>query len=250
MDPYMTAYTVMLVVGGFFLAVLSFAGHLHIGGGDHDMQVGHAGTDVAVAGHGEVDVHAHAGEHHAGTGHGHEAHDDSSSGFSIMSPFVWSTFIAMSGLGGIVTTKAGLVGAWSTPPAFGSGLVVALATMFGFNVLLDKIEGSSHFSVADSIELEGEVITSIPAAGVGEVAFTAKGARRSGPARSADAVDLPQGTRVAIVRTEGTCLFVRPTTEERLRLLGPAAVRRSTEAVEAVEPESQTPPHVEAEQES
>jgi len=249
MDPYMTAYTVMLVVGGFFLAVLSFAGHLHIGGGDHDMQVGHAGTDVAVAGHGEVDVHAHAGESHAGTGHGHDAHDDGSSGFSLMSPFVWSTFIAMSGLGGIVTTKAGLVGPWSAPPAFGSGLVVALATMFGFNALLDKIEGSSHFRMADSVELEGEVITSIPAAGVGEVAFTAKGARRGGPARSADAVDLPQGTRVAIVRTEGTCLFVRPTTEERLRLLGPTAQTRTGLAVADADVPAQDTPQADAEQE-
>lgn len=227
MDPYTLAYWIMLAVGGLLLAVLSLAGHLHFGAGD-DLGLDQ-GPDVSI--HVDADIHG-PGDLHVGEGGADLPHDASpldaahAGTFTFLSPIVWSTFLAMSGVAGVVATHVGVRGPWSMPPAFGTGLALSLAAMFGFNTLLRNVQGTSGFRAADLVGNEGEVITPVPARGYGEIALVVRSARRTGPAKSADRVDIPRGTKVTIVSVAGGTFTVRPTIDERLRLISPSEAER------------------------
>jgi hypothetical protein len=57
---------------------------------------------------------------------------------------------------------------------------------------------------------ECQVITPVPAGGAGEVAYTIKGQREQGPARSADGSAIAKGQLVTVDRVLGSTLYVRP----------------------------------------
>jgi len=69
-------------------------------------------------------------------------------------------------------------------------------------------QGSSEAIVADLIGVEAEVITAIPAEGLGEIAYTAKQSHYSAPARTVDGKSLGPHTPVKIVRILGGTYFV------------------------------------------
>jgi len=221
MDPYLLLHYTMAGIGLAGLAVLGLAGHLHIGGGHgldagHDLDVGHdvdVGHDLDV-GHG-VDV-----DHGLEAGHAPGDLDhDLGGAFHAWSPIVVSTVLFMSGASGIAATNLGLGGGWSLPPAFGAGLLVSAAALFGLNTMMRKLQGTCSYRNTDIVHRDAEVITPIPEGGVGEVAFIIQHTRRCGPARSADGAAVPRGARVTIVDLRDNGYLVRPTTEERLRLL-------------------------------
>jgi membrane protein implicated in regulation of membrane protease activity len=182
--------------------------------GGVDLGHGDAGADV---GHGDlggdVDVD-HGGEL------GHEVSEMSSSVVGILSPSIWATFMAMAGASGLIAENTGIGGPWSLVVALAAGTALSAVALFGLNTLARNVQGSSHIRLADTTNLEGQVITTIPAEGTGEVAYSARGSRRGGPARSADGKEIPRGTQVIIVKHEGGFFYVRPTVDERLRLLG------------------------------
>jgi len=69
-------------------------------------------------------------------------------------------------------------------------------------------QGSSEAIVADLVGVEAEVITAIPAEGLGEIAYNAKQARYNAPARTVDGKSLGPHTVVKIVRVLGGTYFV------------------------------------------
>lgn len=211
---YMTIYWAGAIIGCGYLVFSAVTGHLgglfdhDVGGAEHDVHVdvGHGTEAVGDGGHVEGAAHA-------------ESDSGGAYAFTVASPAIISAFIGMAGICGLILSQAGVGGPLSLLVSCAVGMALAASALFGLNGLLERVQGSSHIRLADAANLEAEVITSVPEHGVGEIAFTAKGSRRTGPARAVDGAPIPRGARVVIVHYQDGCFHVQPTIDERLRLL-------------------------------
>jgi membrane protein implicated in regulation of membrane protease activity len=122
-----------------------------------------------------------------------------------------------------LATIAGSLGAFGLVAQFGLGLapwpsvLVAvplalvfsyLATWLAWRVLVGS-SSTSAIAAGDLAGAEAEVITPIPAGGVGEAAAFVRGQRYTSPAREVDGLEVPRGAVVSIVRLAGSTLYVR-----------------------------------------
>ena len=89
------------------------------------------------------------------------------------------------------------------------GLVVGLASHLVFYYAFIKPQGSSEMTIRDVLGARAEVITPIPAGGLGEIAFVAQGARVTMSARSADGGALARGVTVLVDDRVGSVAIVR-----------------------------------------
>jgi len=209
---------------------LGDAGH---GGLDHgDLHLGEGGLDhgdlhVGDAGHGGLDhgdVHVGEAGHGADAGHGAEGgHGDGGIDHGDMditdhappihaspwNPLVIASFVGGVGGFGIVGTRViGLQSFLSLVVALPAGLVLA-GIIFGLYVLLiSQAGGSSAATWADIRGASGQVVTPIPAKGLGEVVYVARGSRFASAARSVDGRPIPAGTRVTILDAEKAAVVV------------------------------------------
>jgi membrane protein implicated in regulation of membrane protease activity len=214
-------YLFCLVVGLGFAIVSGFLGGiLHMGDGgdvgiDHDFSVDHdfsADTDASVD-HDLSADHADSGE----VG----AH------LSPISPPVLSTFLAGFGFAGMVSEKALHLPWFLSGPlatAFSLGMAVLAFVLVG--KLMSSSQGTSHVRFSDMIGTEAEVITPIPAEGVGEIAYNTPTGRISCAARSETGAMIPKHSMVTITQVVGSVAMVRETIDEQLRHL---AVEEQTE---------------------
>jgi hypothetical protein len=208
------------VAFGFVFALVTavfgeLGGHVHIG---HIGHIGHVGSDIG--GHsGEVGVghdadagvtHAGGVAHHPGgavVGVGDEQQFPQSSVFNTLTILVFIAFFGLAGLFSTWVLKA------SPVVSLAFALPVALFAALGEFVLYVKVfikaQGSSEATMNDILGCEAEVITSIPAERVGEIAYVIKGSRYNGPAVSADKEDLTRGTKVQVVNTRAGKWVVR-----------------------------------------
>jgi hypothetical protein len=183
------------LVFGLLLAIISAVAGGH---GDHG---GHFGHD-----HG----HAHGG-----------ANGDVS--FPYLSPAVIGSFFAAFGAGGLIATEGfgftSLIAHLGI--ALGSG--VGLGALAGFIILrVVRAAESSSLVLEDSlVSSDGEVVTEIPARGVGEVALVAAGSRMTFPARSESGAAIPRLAHIEVTRVVGGTVYVREHVEEKLRRLEP-----------------------------
>lgn len=146
------------------------------------------------------DVHVDAG------GHFHAGHPHPISGTTI------ATFVTGFGGGGTVAHylfELRLVGSLSVATA--AGLVLAGAAFVVLELIFKQTQAGSEFTIADLVGYDAAVITAIPADGTGEVAYTVKDQRESGPARSADGTAIANGRQVVIEKVIGSTLYVRVT---------------------------------------
>ncbi len=178
-------YLVCFSVGLIFAIASAALGHLF---GGHDIH-----GDVGTGGH------ADAGFQHTGM-----------PGISIFSPTVIASFItAFGGFGMIFTkfeaTKAPLI---SAPLALASGVVIAGAVFWLFNLVFSKTQSSSESRVASLIGQIATIVSPIPENGMGEIAYVQAGSRYSAPARSETGGPIPAGKSVKITRTVGSQFFV------------------------------------------
>jgi membrane protein implicated in regulation of membrane protease activity len=197
------AYIALAVVGCGFVLVSAFLGHGH-DSGDGGPAGGHPAAESSSHGDYGVDGSGH-GATHASSGGGAEFH------FPFFSPLALATFCAAIGAWGLIAQFGFRVAGdrsllIAIPAALATAWLVAWASW-------RLVRGSTGTSVIRLSALAGspaEVITPIPAGGVGEVAALVAGQRFTAPAREADGGALARGAAVTIVRMVGTTLLVTP----------------------------------------
>jgi membrane protein implicated in regulation of membrane protease activity len=122
-----------------------------------------------------------------------------------------------------LATLAGSLGAFGLIVQFGFGLTdwpsvlaaVPLAFAFSYAAtyaawrVLVGSSTTSAIATADLAGTEAEVITPIPAGGVGEAAAFVGGQRFASPAREVDGLEVPRGAIVSVVRFAGSTLYVK-----------------------------------------
>ena len=131
-------------------------------------------------------------------------------GAAIFNTITVSTFVGFFGLSGLfaiwVLNMSPLPSlALSLPTA----VLIAAAQFILYLKIFVHAQGSSEATMAETLGCEAEVITPIPAARLGEIAYVIKGSRYTAPAASADKEDIPRGTRVQVVNIRGATFVVR-----------------------------------------
>jgi membrane-bound ClpP family serine protease len=103
--------------------------------------------------------------------------------------------------------------------ASGSGLVVAGVIFYLFYKIFQVTQASSEPTRETVLDIEAEVITPIPADGVGEISYVVKGSRFTAPARSEEKEPIAKRTMVRITKVVGSIFYVREIPDETLRRL-------------------------------
>ncbi|MGA3267957.1 MAG: NfeD family protein [Verrucomicrobiota bacterium] len=162
---------------------------------------------TVLAGH----FFGHSGHLEGSGGHAEAGSDTSDApGISIFSPTILASFITAFGAFGVVFCQFP-----ATDPVFISaplsilgGLIVAGALMVFFRYVFSHTQSSSESHVARLIGAEANVITPIPANGMGEIAYVVGGTRYTAPARGERGIAVDNGRTVKIVRVVGTQFYV------------------------------------------
>lgn len=221
-------YLIFLVIGGGYAVISFFFSSM---GGDHDVSASHdvdmghdfdLGHDVDVdVGHDfdldhDVDVGHDVGQ---GAEHGElaVAADTSLTHLGPFSPMIVAMFMACFGLSGIIFTKAVPLGIFSFLPSVACGAAGAWVMLSLFNKLFAATEASSEAEAWRLVGQEAVVITPVPADGVGEIQYVARGSTFSAPARTRDGTPLERGMRATIVDASQSIFIVRKSIEERFR---------------------------------
>lgn len=178
----MIVYTICLVFGLIFTLFSAIAGHLF---GGHEV----VGTD---------------GQADGGVG------SDGVPGISFFSPTVLASFITAFGAFGLILCQIQMTSSvWiNAPISFVGGLIVALFTLWLFNAMFKKTQGSSESRVATLVGMTAAIISPIPINGVGEISYTQAGSRYTAPARAEKGGSIASGQTVKITRIVGTQFYV------------------------------------------
>lgn len=175
-----------------------------------------------LTGHGDsgADAGAEAGGHLAdmhygvdGQGHGHASAGHGAAPsfhFPLFSPLALATLFAAVGAYGLIALHGfGASEGASLAVAVPAALATAYAvTYVGWRVISGS-RGTSAIGLGQLAGVEAEVITPIPAGGLGEVAALVAGQRYAGPAREAEGREVARGARVTVQGMVGTTLVVR-----------------------------------------
>jgi hypothetical protein len=145
---------------------------------------------------------------------GHDVHGDSSEGaphFTLLSPLTLAILFASIGAFGLITRYGfGLDDGPSIILSVIGGLGTAYVVARAAGSIIMGARGTSAIKADAFVGSRGEVITSIPVGGVGEVALLLSNQRYTSPARSADGSAIATGAAVTVVRLAGTTLVVAP----------------------------------------
>jgi membrane-bound ClpP family serine protease len=130
--------------------------------------------------------------------------------FSPLSPTIIATFLAVFGGTGMICIKVFEMSNYgSIPVALAVGLGVSTVIFFAMEWIFRKTQGSTNIESARLIGAHADVITPIPAGGVGEIAYVIRGTRQNAPARSADGKAIEGFAEVEIIRIVGSSFIVR-----------------------------------------
>ena len=173
------------------------------------MFFGHGDTHASSHG-AEADVHVDYGVQ--GGGHGKVSASEgatTSFHFPLFSPLALATLFSAVGAYGLIAIHGFGAGegrslAVAVPAAFATAYLV---TYIGWR-LVSTSRGSSAIRLADLAGAQAEVITPIPAGGIGEVAALVDGQRYAGPAREENGQEVPRGARVTVKGLVGTTLVI------------------------------------------
>ncbi|HKS16045.1 MAG TPA: hypothetical protein VJU16_01975 [Planctomycetota bacterium] len=148
-------------------------------------------------------------EAHVGAGHDIHVTAGDTVHFPLLSPVTLAMFISSFGGAGYIYKHAlGLPVVSHVVLAAATACAIALAVAWLLYKIFKLTQGSSEAHVADLIGIDAEVITAIPAEGLGEIAYTAKQAHYSAPARTVDGKALGPHTPVKIVKILGGTYIV------------------------------------------
>jgi membrane protein implicated in regulation of membrane protease activity len=200
----------MLVLGYMVLAALG-AGYILV-----SMLLGHL-VDVGAqdpGAHAGADVHSGGGDY----GVEHSGHGNATAGDGVAPAFHFPFFspLALAALAGSIG-GLGLVGRFGFKLADGPSLLFAvpaalvvtyLVTWMTWKVAMSSV-GTSTIRADRLAGVPAEILTPIPAGGVGEAAALVDGQRFAGPAREVDGREVARGTPVTVVRLSGSTLVVK-----------------------------------------
>jgi membrane protein implicated in regulation of membrane protease activity len=93
--------------------------------------------------------------------------------------------------------------------ALPAGFVFTYAVTWGAVRVLRGSTGTTALRPDDLEHAQAEILTPIPAGGVGEAAAVVHGERFTAPAREVDGAEVPRGALVTVVRYAGATLYVR-----------------------------------------
>lgn len=200
----LTFYFICVLVGLIF-AVLSF---IFSGGFEANVDVSmDVGADFGADAGGDFGHDISGGD--VGIGEVH---------FPLFSPVVLACFVTAFGGGGIIGLKVfPFMPILSLLIATGSGLLVGLLVGFIVMKIFKALEVNAITTKKSLIGSIAEVTEIIGAAGVGEIAFSGKQGRISGPARSEENKDIGRHAMVTITRVVGGLYYVREHVDEKLR---------------------------------
>lgn len=150
---------------------------------------------------------------------GHDVSGESSGvHLSPINSITIATFITTFGGTGVIVTKLLYFPAiLSLPTAFLSGIGVSALVFLILAKMFAITESSSEAYLPHLIDTTAEVITTIPADGVGEVAYVSKGTRYNKFARSEEYTEIPKNSMVKITRIVGGTVYVKEILDEKLR---------------------------------
>jgi membrane protein implicated in regulation of membrane protease activity len=195
-------YIVLAIVGAGYVLVSMLLGHL-VDFGSHDPGA-HIGADAHTAS-------ADYGVDHVG--HGHATAGDGVAPafhFPFFSPLALATLAAaIGGLGLVVRFGTKVSDGQSLLVAVPGALVVTyIVTWVSWRVASSSL-GTSTIRPDNLVGAPAEILTPIPAGGVGEAAALVGGQRFTGPAREIEGREVPRGTAVTVVRLSGSTLIVK-----------------------------------------
>ncbi len=147
---------------------------------------------------------------------GGDIHVDASGHFDAghlhpLSGTVIATFVTGFGGGGVIAhylLQWALLGSLGLATACGLGL--AGAAFLILDLIFSQTQAGSEFAMNELVGREAEVVTAIPAGGVGEVSYVVRGQREVSPARTVGARALTKGSLVVIDVVTGNTVHVRP----------------------------------------
>ncbi|MBN2492496.1 MAG: hypothetical protein JXQ29_16730 [Planctomycetes bacterium] len=190
---------------GLLFTVLSFllSGVFESGDvGDHSFEAG---------AHGDVGV-GHVDAAHPEVSASPDAHAGDVAALSPVSPTTISMFITAFGAVGYLALVYFEMNDWylHLPLATAAGFGMAALIFWVLYKVFQVTVSSSEVTVASLPGTPGEVIVAIPAHGLGEIAYTARGSRYNAPARSLDGQPLAQFSTVVIRKVVGGTCVVSP----------------------------------------
>jgi hypothetical protein len=147
------------------------------------------------------------------------ASSDGANDYPVFSPL--NIALAMTSFGGVGTILniLALPGYVTFPGAAVAGAAMWGATFYFFFRLFRATQGSSEAVVDQLVGKEASVTVSIPANGLGEIRFVARGSGYNAPARLEDGSALAQGSSVIITRIDDGVYVVKASVDERLKQL-------------------------------
>jgi hypothetical protein len=193
-------YVVLAVLGAGYVLVSLLLGH--VGDfGSHHAGADAGGTHGASSGYG-VD---HSGHGHVSAGDGGPAVFH----FPVFSPLALATLsAALGGLGLIARFGFGLADRGSLLLAVPGALLVTYAVTWAAWRVAVGSRGTSAIRPEGLAGAPAEILTPIPAGGVGEAAALMDGQRFAGPAREVSGREVPRGAVVKVVSLSGSTLIV------------------------------------------
>ncbi len=151
---------------------------------------------------GDSDVHVDAS--------GHIGFEGGDVGLSVASPTLIAAFLSGFGGTGLIIHNLYHPGAGlSLLIATIGGLVIAGGAYVILGFLYQKTQAGSEFRDEQVVGRSAEVTLAIPDSGVGEIAFSVKGAREVAPARSEDGIPIPRHAAVKITKAVAGTFYVK-----------------------------------------
>jgi hypothetical protein len=147
---------------------------------------------------------------HEGGGPAHHGPDGADhGGFSLLSPMTVAILMASIGAYGLIARYGlGVGDDASVLLAVGAGVITAYVVARITWAATRAGRSSTAIAVTSLVGATGDVVTPIPAGGLGEVALIIDGQRYVGPARSVDGAALARGTTITVARMIGTTMLV------------------------------------------
>lgn len=127
---------------------------------------------------------------------------------------LFGTLAVISGSGVLLTKYAGISHIYVLIISLIIGLLAYFVIYYLLVIPLSNAESSTSISVQDLVGKTGEVITTIPADGYGEVFITSTNGSRSETARSFDHIELKQGRKIVVVEVKEQILYVAELTDD------------------------------------